>query len=153
MRPIINFLEKHENRIRAWFSRRPILYAVVGGVGVVLFWRGVWHTADAFAVIFRAWSGENIPLDFYAVADSFISLFIGFALLASTGLFVADFIGTEVITKDVEGEEKLTKKMEKEEEAEESVINKIHNEMHGISRRLKKIEKIEKQNGGIENKK
>ena len=45
--PKINSLNKLEYRVRFWFSKRPIFYGLIGGVGVVLFWRGVWHTADS----------------------------------------------------------------------------------------------------------
>ena len=43
---IVKFFDKLEDKTRAMLSRMPILYAFVGGIGVVLFWRGVWHTTD-----------------------------------------------------------------------------------------------------------
>ena len=136
----MNDVKKLEAEVRAWFSRRPMLYALVGGIGVVLFWRGIWHTADAVAGLFLAMPNERGATILFDFMDGIVSLIVGFALLVSTGLFVSDFIGTEVISKGLTGEEKLTKKVEGEEEAEESTLNKIHNEMHGISKRLKKIE-------------
>ena len=129
--------------MRAWFSKRPILYALVGGVGIVLFWRGVWHAADAFSSLYILRDGM---ITFYNFADGIISLIIGSALLLSTGLFVSDFIGAEVISAGLKGEERMTKKVEREEEEEEDVVRKIHNEVHGISRRLKKIEDNSKKN-------
>lgn len=150
MKNIFKVLGEFESRVRGWFSHRPVLYALVGGVGVVLFWRGVWHSADAVSAIVHDWSGQSTPIDWYALGDGFLSLLVGFSLLASTGLFISDFIGAEVIESDLEGEEKLTKKAEKEVESEEDIVNKIHHEVHGLSKRLKKIEK---QNGGTERKK
>ena len=38
--------------MRISLSHRPILYACVGGVGIVLFWKGVWETAELFPVLF-----------------------------------------------------------------------------------------------------
>ena len=43
---ISRFFDKLEDRVRSWLSHQPILYALIGGIGIVLFWRGVWHTAD-----------------------------------------------------------------------------------------------------------
>ena len=45
-RKIVRFFDKLEDKIRGRLSHHPIFYALVGGIGVVLFWRGVWHTAD-----------------------------------------------------------------------------------------------------------
>ena len=143
MKKLFGNFDKLEDLVRAWFRRRPVLYALVGGVGVILFWRGVWLSADAISTTFRAgFLG-------YELLDGMTSLVIGFVLLASTGLFVPDFLSTEVM-RDIKKEEKLTEKVEKEVETEESIINKIHDEVHSISRELKKIEE---QNDGADEKK
>ncbi len=120
---LLKFFDKLEDRIRKWLSRRPILYAFVGGVGVVLFWRGVWHTADVFSL-----SGP-------------LSILIGAVLLLISGLLVSVFIGDQVIISGLRGEKKITEKTEKEVEEEESTLNKVHNELHGISKRLARLEK------------
>jgi hypothetical protein len=46
MKKILDFFDKLEDKIRKWLSRHPIIYAFIGGAGVVIFWRGVWHTVD-----------------------------------------------------------------------------------------------------------
>ena len=46
---IIKFFDKLEDVIRGHLSRFPILYGMLAGIGIVLFWRGVWHTADEYA--------------------------------------------------------------------------------------------------------
>jgi hypothetical protein len=43
---IVHFFDKLEDYVRGILSKYPIPYAFVGGVSIVLFWRGVWHTAD-----------------------------------------------------------------------------------------------------------
>ena len=48
MKSIIKFFDKIEDKIRGKLSHYPIFYAFIGGVGIVIFWRGVWHTADFF---------------------------------------------------------------------------------------------------------
>jgi len=49
-------------------------------------------------------------VNFAEMWDGLISLALGFCLLLSTGLFVADFIGAEVITTDLKGEERWPRK-------------------------------------------
>ena len=46
LREIIHFFDKLEDKTRGTLSHYPFLYAFLGGIGVVLFWRGVWHTND-----------------------------------------------------------------------------------------------------------
>jgi hypothetical protein len=41
-----SFFDKFEDHIRTHLSRYPIVYTIIGGIAIVLFWRGVWHTAD-----------------------------------------------------------------------------------------------------------
>ena len=71
---IIKFFDKLEDEVRGKLSRNPFLYALLGGIGVVLFWRGIWHIAD------------DINL------GSGISLIIGSVILLMTGVFVSEFI-------------------------------------------------------------
>ena len=47
MKRILHFFDKLEDGIRIALSRRPIVYAFVGGTAIVLFWRGVRMVADA----------------------------------------------------------------------------------------------------------
>ena len=46
MNKIIKFFDKLEDNFRGFFSRKPIGYAFIGSVVMILFWRGVWHTGD-----------------------------------------------------------------------------------------------------------
>jgi hypothetical protein len=39
-RNILAFFDKLEDKTRAKLSRVPLLYAFLGGIGIVLFWRG-----------------------------------------------------------------------------------------------------------------
>ena len=89
---IIQFFDKLEDKIRGKLSHYPILYAIIGGVGVVLFWRGVWHIADDLNV------------------GSVVSLIIGTVFLLMTGVFVSAFIGSRLIISGLSGEKKLTEK-------------------------------------------
>ena len=142
MRSIINFFDKFEDKIRAKLSHYPILYAFIGGVGVVIFWRGVWHTADFFTeVIFLYQLNGSISLGDLPWWDGPLSLVIGSILLLSTGLFVFDFIGTQAIISGIKGEKRLEEKTEEEIRQETGVIKGIKEEVEEISERLDNIEK------------
>ena len=43
---LYHFFDKLEDTVRERLSRIPIFYGIVGGVSIVLFWRGLWYTAD-----------------------------------------------------------------------------------------------------------
>lgn len=128
MRAIIRFFDKLEDHVRGYLSHYPIVYAFLGGIGIVLFWRGVWITADYF-------------FEPFGIIDGPVTLLFASCLLLVTGLFVSVFIGDQVIISGLRGEKKLTEKTEHEVETEESQLSKIHIEMHGVSKRLAKIDK------------
>lgn len=120
----LRFFDKLEDVVRKVLSHRPIPYALLGGIGVVLFWRGVWHTADVFPFL----TGP-------------VSFLVGAILLLITGLFVSVFIGDQVIISGLRGEKKVADKTEREVEVEETAITRIHQELHAMSRRLRAIER------------
>lgn len=95
------FFDKLEDEIRAKLSRRPILYALIGGVGITLFWKGVWEMAELEPMLF------GLP-----------SALIGLLLLLPTGLFVSFFIGDNIILSGYRREKKLAEKTENELRAE-----------------------------------
>ena len=127
-------------------SHHPIAYAVIGSLGVVLFWRGIWHTVDFISVIVLAWQGGSPTVDLNQIWDGLISAVIGFLLLLSTGLFVSDFIGSEIISTALKEEEKLTGKTESEVESELQRIAQIEHKLTEVSEHIDEhLEKIEKK--------
>lgn len=144
---MFKFFDKLEDRVRRWFSRRAILYGFVGGVGIVLFWRGVWHTADYLSArfIFSSEIGEAggalSTVDFGNPWDGLLSLIAGSAILLITGIFVSSFIGNEIIISGLRGEKKLVDKTESEIEAETNAILKIKDEIKEISASLDELNK------------
>lgn len=141
MKLIINFFDKLEDKIRGKLSHYPILYAFIGGIGVVIFWRGVWHTTDFFTeIIFSYQVNGSIDLGSLPWWDGPLSLLVGSVLLLSTGLFVFDFIGSQAIISGLRGEKRLEEKTEEEIKTEAEVIRGIEKEVKEISNRLDDIE-------------
>lgn len=121
---LVKFFDKLEDRVRRALSRHPIIYTFIGGVGIVLFWRGVWLTADLFPFM----TGP-------------VSIIISVALLLLTGLFVSFFIGDEIIIEGLRQEKKITEKTESEIEAEEATLRQIRKTLEDIEAKLNKLSK------------
>ncbi len=118
------FFDKLEDKVRSKLSRYPIIYAVVGGVGIVLFWRGVWHTADMIPFI------QNGP----------VSIAVGTILLLISGIFVSAFVGNRLIMTGLKGEKKLAEMTEEVFETEEAQIQNIQTSVRKIEGEIKDIE-------------
>lgn len=122
LQKVIKFFDKLEDKIRGHLSHYPIVYALLGGIGVVLFWRGVWHMADDFGI------------------QSATSLVLGIGILLLTGVFVSAFIGNKLIISGLSGEKKLEEKQIEEIKTEEG---RIHDLQSTLSRLEKKLEHID----------
>ena len=110
---IFTFFDKLEDRTREYLSKRPILYTLIGGVAIVLFWRGVWHTADILAA-----RGGWLGVIFYEP----VNLVITAVILLATGLFVSYFIGDTILLSGLKHQKKVADKTEKETREEEGQI-------------------------------
>ncbi len=143
---IFSSFKKLEKKARTSLSHHPIVYAVIGSFGVVLFWRGIWHTTDFISTIVLAWQGGSPTVDLNQVWDGLLSGAIGFSLLLSTGLFVSDFIGSEIISTALKEEEKMTGKTESEVKTELQRITQIEKKMAEVSEHIDQhLERIEKK--------
>jgi hypothetical protein len=136
-RNIVKFFDKLEDRTRAMLSRMPILYALVGGIGVVLFWRGVWHTTDFLTAYFL---GEE-TFSFANLMDGPLSFVLGTIILLVTGVYVSAFIGNRLIISGLNGEKKLAEKTEEEIKSEEDEIKKLRNSITRVETHIENIEK------------
>src|SRR3954467_13892586 len=115
---IVNFFDKLEDHIRIHLSRYPIVYTIIGGIAIVLFWRGVWHTADLLQE-----QGGILGFIFYEP----VSLLIVTVVLLATGLFVSYFLGDAILLSGVKGQKKLAEKTDKEVKDEEVSLREIKN--------------------------
>ena len=129
---LLKFFDKTEDKIRGRLSHRPIMYGIVGGVAMVLFWRGVWLTAD------------QVPF-----LTGPVTLIISTVILLATGLLVSSFIGDSIIMSGVKQEKKLTEKTEKELESEIGTLDDIKKEIDRIEKTLVKIERSHHVGPGI----
>src|SRR3989338_9252294 len=98
---ILRFFDKLEDRVRGRLSRTPIVYAFVGGIAVVIFWRGIWHLADELQSLGGWWRVFFSP-------D--VSLIFSVLILLGTGLFVSFFIGDRIIMSGLRHEKKIEEK-------------------------------------------
>lgn len=123
-----------EFKNRTFLSRHKVLYALLGGAGVVLYWRGIWSFSDYL---------ESKSLFFKIVFSPIGSTLLGIALLLSIGLLVQEFIGADVIISGLKKEKRDIDKTEKEllrevekELIEEKLIKEIDKHLHHIEKEI-----------------
>ena len=109
------FFDKLEDKVRSHLSHRPILYTFIGGFAIVLFWRGVWMTADLFPFL----TGP-------------VSIAISVIVLLGTGLFASFFVGDVILISGLKKEKKLIEKTETEIKGEAEVLGEIQHELERI---------------------
>ncbi len=141
---LYNLGDKLEDRVRGYFSHYPIIYALIGGVGIVLFWRGVWHTMDFIMYKVTTWqAGEgSIDLSYGLWWDGPLSLLIGTVILLLIGVFVSNFIGNEIIISGLKGDKKVVEKTESEVRLEAMELDVAKKELDQIAKQLNNIEQI-----------
>ncbi len=127
---MINFFDKLEDRIRQHLSKFPITYSIIGGIGVVLFWRAVWETADMLSMMH--------PI-FYSFFYPPVQLLISTAGLLLTGLMVSVFIGDRIILSGLRHEKKLEEKTEELVEEEVVSLKHLRNEIRELKAELKNL--------------
>lgn len=134
MHKVVRFFDVLEDHIRARLSRTPIIYAFFAGIGVVLFWRGVWETADHVATHIPFFTGP-------------MSIILGALILLLSGTFVSSFIGNRILLSGILRSRKLTEKSPDEVEIEiEKEVRAEKKELDVIRDALSKIEeKIEER--------
>ncbi len=118
---IIKFFDKLEDKIRKRLSRKPLIYALVGSIGIILLWRGIWMLADAL----------NMP--------GWVSTVLGLLILLAIGLFVSFFIGDQIIISGVKEEKRIDEKTEEEIKREETTLSEIHEDIEKIGKQLKEM--------------
>jgi hypothetical protein len=121
MKRFNRFFDRLEDKIRGGLARYPIIYAIIGGVGIVSFWRGVWETSDHI----------GIPSEF--------SLLGGLILMMSSGIFVTEFLGNRIIISGLKGDKKLEEKTLQEIETEEMFLSDLKAKVDRIEKLIEEL--------------
>lgn len=119
---IYTFFDKEEDSVRGYLSKRPITYALVAGVAVVLFWRGVWMTADLFAFL----TGP-------------ISIVISLFIMLMSGVFVSFFVGDMIIISGLKKDKKVIDKTSEELEKESKNVERIENKLDDLEDKVEEL--------------
>lgn len=139
MQKLIHFFQNIETKNRVFLSRHKFMYALIGGAGVILYWRGVWQTAD----LLYSWGVEHRS-EFWGGLFEIIfsgpgSIVFGALILIMTGLLVQEFIGDDVIISGLKRSKKLIDKTEeeilkelKEEEKNKNLLKEINNHLNDL---------------------
>lgn len=129
---IYYLFDKMEDRIRAKLARHPFIYTFIGGSGVVLFWRGVWHMADYFE------STGGLPGLLFSSGGSIV---LGVVILLSTGLFVSVFVGDSIIMSGIKHDKKIIERAIEDVELEKSDIEKMLDLVVEMKQEIEVLEK------------
>ena len=123
LKDIYKFFDKFEDKNRNLLSRYPIFYGFLTGVGIVLFWRGVWNTANGI----------------FLIENSLVSIALGSILLLAIGTFVSSFIGNEIIISGIKREKKAVEKIVIAEEQD------LAHEFEDDTRIMREIKEVKSQ--------
>lgn len=122
IKKVVKFFDKLEDKVRGLLSHYPILYGFFGGIGVVLFWRGVWHISDDLNL------------------GSIASIVLGSVILLITGVFVSTFIGNKVIISGLKGERKMEEKETKEIREEAKDLEELQDTLKNVEKKISSLE-------------
>lgn len=138
---MIKIISKLRNKIVVYLSHRPELYALIVGVGIVLFWRGVWHSTDLIHTYFNVFN-NNLTIDSVSSPwwDGPLSFVVGILVLYITSAFTSSFIGNELILAGLRKEGKIHQKTEIEIKDEEKFIIDIKKELFVITEKIDQLE-------------
>lgn len=125
-----NIFLKIESSARKYFEQFPFMHAFLAGVGVILFWRGVWEIADI---------NHLGPV---------ASVIWGIIILGAIGLFTHTFIGNAIIIKSIKNEIDIEKdnkaevaRVEKEMIKEEITLNHLYTKLNDLNDKIDHMEK------------
>ncbi len=124
VKKLLKFFDKLEDRIRVRLTHAPVLYALVGAIGIILMWKGVEETAGLFPILYGP--------------GSFI---LGTIIALMTGLLVSFFVGDSIIISGLNSEKKLADKTEAEVRAEREATRAIEAKIDHIERDLHELKK------------
>mgnify|MGYP003394710621 FL=1 len=125
-----NFFDKLEDKVRAKLSHYPILYTIIGGIAIVVFWRGVWQIVDTLAAKGGIWS---------ILLSGPISVILSVSVLLLTGLFVSFFVGDAILMTGLKKEKKIIERTEAELKSEADILQNVESKLDHIEEKLKDL--------------
>lgn len=137
---VYHFFDRLEDHVRALLSTHKFIYTFIGGIGVVLFWRGVWHTADFL---------ETTTITGSVLFSPYISVLLSLVILLITGLFVSVFIGESIIISGIKKEKKEADKTIDEIEDEKVDIEKVLSLIKDLKKEIEVLESKHHGQDGI----
>ena len=121
MRQLTQRLLVTEEKARKFFERIPFTHAFFAGIGVIIFWRGVWELLDVLGV------------------GPISSIILGSFILGGVGVFIQTFLGNTLIIKNVSQEEQ---KESKEIKGVEQEIKKEEITLTILSEQISELKKL-----------
>lgn len=120
---ILRFFDKLEDKIRMRLSKKPILYALLGSIGIILLWRGIWVMADDVGM------------------SGLASVIVGLIILLSIGLFVSFFVGDRIIISGIKEEKRIDEKTEEEIKTETITLRELHEDVEELKEEIEEVDK------------
>ncbi|MDO8492789.1 MAG: hypothetical protein Q7S34_04065 [bacterium] len=111
MKRILHFFDRLEDKVRARLSHYPIIYSLVAGFAIVIFWWSVWQLADQISLS-----------PFWLLVGSVLVLLI-------TGVFTSFFVGDTILISGLKKEKKLIEKTEDELNLESSALKRLQGDV------------------------
>ena len=127
---IVKFFDILEDITRARLSKYPIFYAILGSFAVVLFWRGVWETADIV-------SQMNIYFAYFFFPP--IQVVVCSIILLMTGLMVSTFIGHRILLSGLRHEKKLEEQTDELVKEEVITLAHIREEIRALKKEVQEM--------------
>ncbi|MEI6042710.1 MAG: hypothetical protein WCQ00_04065 [bacterium] len=106
-----------------YLAKHPFWYSFFGGVAVVLFWRGVWETADMLAT-----RTDALRWFFYGPNQVIVST----VALILMGLMVSIFVGDRIIISGLRHEKKVEDRTEEIVSEEIITLKHIRDEIRAL---------------------
>ena len=107
-----------EESARKYFEQFPFVQALLAGVGVIIFWRGIWEWLDISQV------------------SPFTSIVLGALILGGVGVFMQTFIGNTIIIREVQQEEKLEKHVQGHIHDDQVTLESVSKKIDELARKI-----------------
>jgi len=125
---LFKLFDNLEDYTREHLAKHPLFYSFLGGIMVVLFWRGVWDTADILA-------NRNNFLHWFFYGPN--QVVFSTVLLMLMGLMVSVFVGEKIIISGLRHEKKVEDRTEEIVEEEVITLKHIRDEVRSVKAELK----------------